>query len=103
MSQAAAVPIPVDFLLHRIAELRGPLRVILFGSRARGDHHDRSDYDIALDAPAVSSADWARFALEVREHFPSLCGLDLVRLTATTAADLRQKIQQEGRVIYERT
>jgi predicted nucleotidyltransferase len=31
-------------------------RVVLFGSRARGDAHEDSDYDILLDTGAVISA-----------------------------------------------
>ena len=34
--------------------------VILFGSRAVGDHDDRSDFDIAVSAPTLSRAGLAR-------------------------------------------
>ena len=77
-------------------------RAILFGSRARGDHHERSDFDLAIDAPGFSDEEWARFALELREKAPTLCGLDLVRLESGTSVDLSGKIRQEGVDLYVR-
>ena len=37
-------------LRRRLEEMYGPrlARVVLFGSRARGDHHADSDYDVAV-------------------------------------------------------
>lgn len=34
------------------------IRVILFGSRARGDADERSDIDLAIEAPAISQRQW---------------------------------------------
>lgn len=80
-------------------------RVLLFGSRARGDHHERSDFDFAFEAPEISDGAWARFALELRENVPTLCGIDLVRLNGKDtqiAGKLFEKIKQEGVEIYVR-
>lgn len=40
-----------DWLVERLARHPAVRRVILFGSRARGDHRERSDIDFAFDAP----------------------------------------------------
>lgn len=77
-------------------------RVILFGSRARNDTGARSDFDVAVDAPAMTEAEWARFAIELREKIPTLCGLDLVRLSPVLSAELQEKIRKEGVEIYVR-
>lgn len=91
----------LDFI-RQLATKEASIRsVILFGSRARGDHHERSDYDIAVDAPSMSDDAWARFAEAVREKSPTLCGIDIVRITRDMSAELRQKIQAEGQPIYE--
>ncbi len=77
-------------------------RVILFGSRARGDAKERSDYDLAFGAPNASDADWARFCLNLEENAPTLCKLDLVRLGSPMRKELRNHILSEGKTIYER-
>jgi len=46
-------------------------KIILFGSRARGDNGERSDIDIA-----VSGGDYLNFSFDVQENFPSLLSFD---------------------------
>ena len=77
-------------------------RAILFGSRARGDHQERSDFDLAIEAPGISDEAWARFALELRDKAPTLCGIDVVRLNSKTSKDLSSKIKNEGVKLYVR-
>jgi predicted nucleotidyltransferase len=90
----------LDFLIKQARQMPGIRRMILFGSRARGDAHARSDYDIAVDG-AFSESEWAAFELNAREWVPTLCGLDLIRLTENTSSSLKAAIGSEGRVIYE--
>jgi predicted nucleotidyltransferase len=75
-------------------------RIVLYGSRARGDHGDRSDIDIAVACPGADDADWARIWLIV-DDAPTLLAVDLVRLEHAGDA-LRQQIEREGLVLYER-
>jgi len=76
-------------------------RVILFGSRARGDAGDRSDFDLAVITSKMTQTQWSQFAIEVEERLPTLCGVDLVKLSKTTPAPLRKQIQQQGIVLYD--
>ena len=87
--------------LARCVATDAPLRLILFGSRARGDNRPRSDFDLSLDAPTMLDAEWVRLALDVDEEAPTLCGIDLVHLQKAQPA-LRQAILDEGVIIYER-
>jgi predicted nucleotidyltransferase len=75
-------------------------RVILFGSRARGNARRSSDIDLAIDAPGADSRAWMRWmdALEQRE---SLVSVDLVVLSEAPES-LRAEIAREGRVLFER-
>ena len=65
-------------------------KVILFGSRARGDFRRTSDIDIA-----VTGGDFARFALDVDEETSTLLEYDIVNLDRDMQDELRESIEKE--------
>ncbi len=79
------------------AEKYNICQVILFGSRARGDFKRTSDIDIA-----VSGGDFERFALDVDEETSTLLEFDIVDLDREMQEALRESIQKEGRILYEK-
>lgn len=72
-------------------------KVILFGSRARGDYKSRSDIDLA-----ISGGNCIRFALEVEENTSTLLFFDIVNLDGVVQKELLESIQREGFNIYEK-
>lgn len=72
-------------------------KVILFGSRARGDFKRTSDIDIA-----VTGGDFVRFALDVDEETSTLLEYDIVDLDSDMQEELRESIEREGRTLYEK-
>jgi uncharacterized protein len=89
-------------LAHRLGRHPAVERVWLYGSRARGDNFERSDIDLAVEAPAMDAPDWLRMKFDVVDEAPTLLLIDLVRLEE--APDhLREQIRQEGVVVYERS
>ena len=72
-------------------------KVILFGSRARGDYKRTSDIDIA-----VSGGDFAEFALDVEEETSTLLEFDIVNLDREMQDELRETIEREGKLLYEK-
>lgn len=72
-------------------------RVILFGSRARGDYQRVSDIDLA-----VSGKDVVRFALDVEEETSTLLKFDIVDLDGPVQEELLDSITSEGRILYEK-
>ena len=50
----------------------------------------------------MNDSQWAKWALEVREKAPTLCGVDLVRITPELSSELLEKIRSEGTLIYEK-
>ncbi len=74
-----------------LAERYGIRRVILFGSRARGDNRERSDIDLA-----VSGGNVTEFRLEIDEAVHTLLMFDVVNLDGPVQASLREAIEKEG-------
>lgn len=72
-------------------------KVILFGSRARGDNRLRSDIDLA-----VSGGDIAEFALAVEEEVWTLLMFDVVNLDRPVQQELLKEIEKDGILLYEK-
>jgi predicted nucleotidyltransferase len=99
-------PEQLNDVVHRIVEAVHPLRIILFGSAARGEMHPDSDMDIAIVVP--EDADRRRVATTV---YPRLVGVGIAVDIVVTTPDLMEKyrnapgmvyreIQQDGRELY---
>lgn len=72
-------------------------KVILFGSRARGDYTRASDIDLA-----VSGGDMTGFTLDVKETTSTLLDFDVVDLNSPVQKELLTSIYKEGIVLYEK-
>ena len=72
-------------------------KVILFGSRARGDYKRTSDIDLAVEGGDVAS-----FSLDVEEETTTLLKFDIVDLGRAIQEELRESIEKEGKIIYEK-
>ena len=83
--------------IYTLAEKYNIKKVILFGSRDRGDFKRTSD--IAL---AVSGGDFCRFALDVDEETQTLLEFDIVDLDGNVQEELLESIRKEGRILYEK-
>lgn len=82
--------------IRRCAQAHGVQRVVLFGSRARGEHRPKSDIDLAY-----MGGDGVRFALDVEDEVPTLLGIDLVDLDGPVSDELRASVARDGRLLYE--
>ena len=72
-------------------------KVILFGSRARGDFKERSDIDLAFCGGSSS-----HFILDVDETTSTLLEFDIVDLDKPVRKELLESIKREGVVLYEK-
>lgn len=95
------LPAGLAALIDDIAAVPEVERVILFGSRAKGQARERSDVDLAVEAPAAGIAAWDGLC-ELAENAETLLVIDLVRLDKA-AADFRDEILREGRTLYVRS
>ena len=81
--------------IRKFAQDRGVEKVILFGSRARGSHRERSDV-------AVLGGDFDDFYWDIKEKVYSLLMFDVVELDKGISEDLKHEIERDGIIIYEK-
>ena len=93
-----------DKLIAEIRELarKHPIqRVLLFGSRARGDHHAASDIDLAVFLlPDFNSRGAVSSDID---ELATLLKTDLIFVDEQTDALLLDRINREGVLLYERS
>ena len=89
-----------DVVIQEICQLARKYqieKVILFGSRARGDYKRVSDIDLA-----VVGGDFVSFSLDVDEDTSTLLKFDIVNLSGKVQEELLRSIKEEGVVLYEK-
>lgn len=91
------IPDPVLREISSYARIHGIQKVILFGSRARGNHTKRSDIDIA-----ISGGDAASFYWDIKEKSHTLLTFDVVEMDKGISEELQKEIERDGVVIYEK-
>lgn len=83
--------------IQEIARKNQIKRLILYGSRARGDFKERSDIDLAF-----IGGNSTRFIFDLEENTSTLLHFDIVDLNVPVQKDLVDSIQREGIIIYEK-
>lgn len=83
--------------LSYFAQEHSVTKIILFGSRARGTNTERSDIDIA-----VYGGDFDSFYWDVKEKIHSLLMFDILQADTSISDELKQEIEKDGVVIYEK-
>lgn len=75
-------------------------KIVLFGSRARGDYRERSDIDLAVYG--ASEDQESRIYFEIDDDVETLLKFDIVFIDEHTNQKLKDNIQQDGVVLYEK-
>ena len=91
-------PSLINDIVGRILAVAQPQRILLFGSRARGDADPRSDIDIAVAGASVTSEEWLR-VLAALDAVETLLPIQAVRLEDVPER-LRRRIAREGVDLY---
>lgn len=71
-------------------------KVILFGSRARGDYHEKSDIDLA-----IVGGEQLEFALDIEEKTETLLQYDVIDMEKAQK-ELLENIKKDGLILYEK-
>ena len=97
MEKVPMIPERVLQEILQFARDAGVERLVLFGSRARGTHSERSDIDLA-----VYGRDFDAFYFRVQEETESLLEFDLIDMHRKVSPSLLEEIEREGIEIYEK-
>lgn len=96
LSLKSGISLPVLQVITSAGQ-RYARRVVLYGSRARGDHHSKSDIDIAF------FGDENKFLAfqDAMEALPTLLELGIVRITEQSSAAFVKNIRKDGVVLMD--
>ena len=98
----------LDFIRERIVSAVDPLRIIMFGSRARGDARHDSDIDLLVVLQEVT--DKRNMAIKIRSLLRDLpVGKDVIvttpqeiQLRGHLVGSILRPALREGKILYER-
>jgi len=99
---------PLELIVEKIAAAFKPRRIVMFGSRARGEASSGSDLDLFVEVESDKPP--PRRATEILKLFgPRKWAMDVVVYTPEEVERLRNvvgtlvyAIEREGKVLYER-
>ena len=81
-----------------IERKHGDKRVIIFGSRARGDYNGKSDYDFFVDKGKINGLGYISFIQELEDNLHA--HVDVVTYISDGSNYLKNAIDKEGVEIY---
>jgi uncharacterized protein len=96
------IPASIQRVVDRGVRAVDAERVVLYGSRARGDVREDSDYDLAFVFPEARRDDWVRFVVDLDDAAVTLLPVDVIDWNQASQA-LRECIGREGIVLYEQS
>ena len=84
--------------IREIAKQHQVQKVVLFGSRARGDYLEKSDIDLAI----YGCQDFLELSDQLEEELWSLLQLDLIDMNGMSVSkELIDEIERDGVILYE--
>lgn len=85
--------------ISKIGKKYGADKIVLYGSRARGDNRERSDIDIAVFG--LSESKQGAFSAEI-EELPTLLDFDIAFISKSTSQALLKNIEKDGKIIMSK-
>lgn len=93
-----------DEIIHEIVDISKQLnsinKIVLFGSRARGDNELKSDIDIAIYAE--NNEDIVEFIERVENDTSTLLEFDFSNMRTVKDTFFIEQVEKEGIVLYEK-
>ncbi len=90
-----------DFIriIDKITENAKVRKIILFGSRAKGNYRNGSDIDLAINAPGINMAELNEIKANIEDlNFPYF--IDIIDIKNIVNQDLIDHIRRIGKDVY---
>lgn len=84
-----------------IVRYKNPMKIILYGSRARNDFKRSSDVDLAILSNNWQQIDVNIIKSRLNEEIKTLSDFDLINLKLIKNEELKKNILKDGIIIYE--
>jgi uncharacterized protein len=97
--RAEQLPLFLQSLMFESLQKLRINEIIIFGSRARGEEHPTSDWDICFRLIEEKNLKWLQFKNWAEENSKTLLKLDLINWENASQI-LREQILQDGIVVY---
>ncbi len=92
----------LDYINRTALQYKSINKIILFGSRARGDNTDKSDYDIAVFSNNIDVSEQSKFLEEI-DNIKTLNKIDVVFIKEKhIGTELYQNIINDGVIIMDK-
>lgn len=92
----------LDYIIKSIKRFSEIEKAVIFGSRAKGNYKPGSDIDIAIFGENISFDTVSKLHAVLEDSGPMPYLIDVVDYTHLEHKELREHIEQIGKVIYER-
>lgn len=80
------------------AHYQGIIKVVLFGSRARGEAHERSDIDLGI----YGCNNLNEFIYELEEKVPTLLQFDITNMDEVEDLFFIEQVKKDEVILYEK-
>lgn len=93
------LPDSIQTVVKKIVEIAEPEAVILFGSRARGENRENSDFDICIKHKHCDEISWTKLLLEIIEEPITLYSVDVVE-EEKLMPEYVEEVKNRGLLLY---
>ena len=92
----------MKYMYDLFASIPGIEKVILYGSRARGDFERGSDVDLAVAGSEVSYSDIAKVHHMLENESPTLLWFDVLHYNTLKNEKMKKSIDKDGIAIFKK-
>ncbi len=92
----------IELVRSAIGETSGIEEVVVFGSRAMGNHKHGSDVDLALKGPDITLRTISRLSAHLNEELPLPYKFDVINYNTIDTPALTEHIDSFGKMLFRR-